>query len=64
MLIAEFHQSSLSNQHETLVLQPELFELVNLSHEEDVIFILLEAPLHGTITKEAQGNSYLFTEGK
>ncbi|XP_063885992.1 extracellular matrix organizing protein FRAS1-like isoform X2 [Scylla paramamosain] len=50
------------NSHETVVLQPELFELVSLSPEENVLFILLEAPLFGTITREAQGNSYLFTE--
>lgn len=50
-------------QHETVELQSEFFELMNLAQGEEVIFILLEAPLHGTITREAEGNSYLFTEG-
>ncbi|XP_069157214.1 extracellular matrix organizing protein FRAS1 [Procambarus clarkii] len=50
------------NCHASVHLEPKFFELSNLEPEEEVLFILLEAPLHGTITKEVNGETYIFTE--
>lgn len=51
------------NSHASVLLEPKFFELSNLESEDDeIVFILLEAPLHGTITKEINGESLIFTE--
>ncbi|KAG7168269.1 Extracellular matrix protein FRAS1-like, partial [Homarus americanus] len=45
-----------------ILLEREFFELSNLEPKEEVIFILLEAPLHGTLTIEIDDESSIFTE--
>lgn len=47
---------------DSVLLEPQFFELKNLDQIEEIVFILLEAPQHGTITQEINGESFMFTE--
>ncbi|XP_064121126.1 extracellular matrix organizing protein FRAS1-like isoform X1 [Macrobrachium nipponense] len=48
--------------HEAVRLEPEFFAITNSEPDDEIEFILLEGPFHGTIIKESDGEEFTFTE--
>ncbi|XP_076043694.1 extracellular matrix organizing protein FRAS1-like [Oratosquilla oratoria] len=47
---------------ESILLDLELFELNNADSEDEITYMLLEPPLFGSILREVDGETFLFTE--
>ncbi|KAK7080023.1 Extracellular matrix protein fras1 [Halocaridina rubra] len=48
--------------HETVVLDHKFLELIHQEQNDEIEFMLLEAPVHGSITQEIDGEIFVFTE--